>query len=630
MLAVLLDVLPKEIGDFFGVESVSELMIPDIKLKEHFYNELNYLGINDICFCKQQQFNSLKHNKPNDYIFLLFSHIYYEFSYLNTELIKDEILLTDDNRNIIGAVISHKRKFSSDDILTELKTLNFDKHKLTEYCKIIDSANDYKLLLIDILNKKTARKLPEIAQGVYTLSSIPKGDFTLVPPVYLGENVQIESGSVIGPNTVIMNNTLIAENSVAANSIISKNSYISDECYVENSVMCEDTSLCKNSSVFEGSVIGCHSIIGENIFIENNTKIKPYLSVKDYNSYANPFSNVSLSDFTEDFLTPDNSVALGQALGTLFLNEKIAILTDGKSSSVVMKFALLSGLLSVGAECVDFGVFFNSAIHYFSSYCEIKYSVYISSCKGEATIRIYKNNKELSNSERVILNCLIKSKGFAVCKENDYKGIRKIKGMQRMYLSFVLMKISEGISFNPVFKCSNTTALKFLDYASRKIKIRSFENITEFILNNQCNRLVIKQNNRSYPYRDIVRAVAFYCQKENIKDEEIWRYDAVYLSFVLINILENFEGDMSKLMTQTPDYYLAEREVNSKAFINNIISNINADEVSLSKEGAFVKKDNAFARIIKNNGNNLKITVESFNSEAAEEFAGRLEDLLKL
>ncbi len=629
MLAVILNILPRDISAFFGIESTLELTVPDITLKEHFSNELNYLGINEYKIIKENEYKNLANKCEYESILILFSNIYYEFSFINIEILNEEILLTDKENNIIGAVVNKNRNFTASDMLTQLKTFDLPKIQVTEYCKIIENAYDYKSLLTDVLNEKTERRLPEVAQGVFTVSSIPKGDFTLVPPVYLGENIQIESGSVIGPNTVVLNNTLIAENSVAVSSVIMKNSYISDDCYIEKTVMCEDTSLCKNSSVFENSVIGCHSIIGENLFIESNTKVKPYLSVREYASADKSIDKTSLESI-ENCLSPSDCVTLGKALGTLFLNEKIAILTDGKNGSTVMKFALLSGLLSVGAECIDFGVFFNSSIHYFSKYCEIKYSVYLSTSNGKTCVKIYKNSKPISNGERVIINSILKAKSFILCKENDYKGVRKIKGMQRMYLSFVLMKITENLPFNPKVKCSDLCVNQFINYALNKVKIINSKNNVEFILNNECTRLVVKQDKRTFSYRDIIRAVAFYCQHKNIKDDEIWRYDAVYLMFLIFGILEEYKGNINDLISNTPDYYVADRTLTGKAVVGKFVSEINPSEVSCFSDSIFMKNENSEVIIKKLKGNQLKITVESFNSETAEELAGELADLLNL
>lgn len=54
-----------------------------------------------------------------------------------------------------------------------------------------------------LAGKVKARFAPQIAQGIFAKGELPKGDFHLIPPVYIGENVEIAPGAQIGPDCVI-------------------------------------------------------------------------------------------------------------------------------------------------------------------------------------------------------------------------------------------------------------------------------------------------------------------------------------------------------------------------------------------------------------------------------------------
>jgi NDP-sugar pyrophosphorylase family protein len=61
--------------------------------------------------------------------------------------------------------------------------------------------------------------------------------------------VQIESGSVIGPDTIIYNNSLISENTKIMNSVLFENVYVSSNCFVDGSVCCDNASIKRNTTL---------------------------------------------------------------------------------------------------------------------------------------------------------------------------------------------------------------------------------------------------------------------------------------------------------------------------------------------------------------------------------------------
>ncbi len=55
-------------------------------------------------------------------------------------------------------------------------------------------------------------------------------------------------------------------------------------------------------------------------------------------------------------VTPELAMKIGSAVGTYIEGESIAIARDGRTSSIMLQNALMSGLLSTGKEVIDFGL----------------------------------------------------------------------------------------------------------------------------------------------------------------------------------------------------------------------------------------------------------------------------------
>ena len=58
------------------------------------------------------------------------------------------------------------------------------------------------------------------ASGIYVKNKLPAGDYSIVPPVYIGENSEISDGAVIGSYAVIDDNCYIGENSKVRRSVV--------------------------------------------------------------------------------------------------------------------------------------------------------------------------------------------------------------------------------------------------------------------------------------------------------------------------------------------------------------------------------------------------------------------------
>ena len=77
----------------------------------------------------------------------------------------------------------------------------------------------------------------------------------IIPPVVLGNNVNVEANSTIGPFSVVHDNVRICQNSVVDHSVIWEDSIIGKESYVQDSVICDKVKLFEKSKIINYSAI---------------------------------------------------------------------------------------------------------------------------------------------------------------------------------------------------------------------------------------------------------------------------------------------------------------------------------------------------------------------------------------
>ncbi len=518
--------------------------------------------------------------KADDNIILFRNDVYFEVDLSNSinNLKSHKVICLQDEKGFCFAVSCtvktlinlHNKGIDFSELFLNYKKFADDFLTFNSYIKILNNVNSYKCVLFDILNRKTSFHPPYIAEGVFTEGRFPKGDFSIVPPVYLGENIQIESGSVIGPNTIIYNNTLISKESSIKNSVLFENVFISSNCFVDGSVCCENSSVKRNSAVFSGSVIGANSLVGEDITIENNSIIRKNVRYDKF--IKSPFNNKPISNFKDKFqgLRPDKATLLGSAVATVFNKPKVLVAGDGSFNSLSIKLAFLSGFIASGGECFDVGTTFQSHIFFCSSFCECDYAVYFTGNSSGTNVEIFNSdNKPLNNAECVNLFDYCNKGKFVFVNVDGFKTIRQLHGMKRVYIREVTALFDRELDFNIIVDCKNPLLYETLNELFKKIGIKDKSSKKVYVsMNDSGTSVSIKYKEKVYTQRDLRRVVFFYLKsKKNCVSSEtdmyqnIWKSDSVYLLFVLLNIINISEQNIEEIISDLPDFYINKRYV---------------------------------------------------------------------
>ena len=91
---------------------------------------------------------------------------------------------------------------------------------------------------------------------------MPAGAFTLLPPVYLGENVTIGPGAVIGPGTVVGDSCRIGAGARVEDSILHDGAFVGEGAHLSGAILCQGASAEAKAVLEEGAVLGAHATVG--------------------------------------------------------------------------------------------------------------------------------------------------------------------------------------------------------------------------------------------------------------------------------------------------------------------------------------------------------------------------------
>ncbi|NLM60809.1 MAG: NTP transferase domain-containing protein [Clostridiales bacterium] len=212
----------------------------------------------------------------------------------------------------------------------------------------------------DILHGKTNIDIGNWQSDGYCIQSELPGNVTLHPPVYIGKNVRISNGAVIGPYAVIGSGSTIGENACIEYSVLNA-ATVRQGAEIRGAVLCEGTVVGREAVISEGCILGESTEVEDSVSLSPGVKVWPGLRVKrggsaKWNIYSEhggrgylPFD--SHGDLRGDIseLSPEVCLRIGSALGS---HGKIAIGHDGSPMSETLASALACGVRSVGSDAI--------------------------------------------------------------------------------------------------------------------------------------------------------------------------------------------------------------------------------------------------------------------------------------
>ena len=606
------------------------------------YPSVDKKGIFDVFFMEREALLLyLLSQRKAEKVIVFKSNVYFEFQKLpkdceNENTIERVAFSTDEKSCfcIMTSVDSILNKIAILENFIDIFNVHFTQNSFkASYSKSLNTHIDYKELVFDVFNSKTLFKPPIVAEGIFTQGQLPQGDFTIIPPVYFGDGVQIESDSVIGPNVVLLDNTLIAKNTCIRNTVLFNDVYVSSGCFIDGAVCLNNVTVKRNGAVFNDALLGENAVVGEDIMVESASRIKPDVKIEKY--YKLPFCE------SDNFLglknlSPEKAALLGGALGEVYNSPSIGVASDGNANALAVKLALISGLMSSGAVCTDFGAFYNSRIFYTAAFCDLKYSVFVSGGEQGTGIRIYENmNPALTKSDVFNLLNVIKGKKIKHCAFDKCKPVRQIKGLSKMYQREICGMFNEPLSIKPVFKTNEKFIIKTIEEALGKIGVSEhYKHEITFIFNSAGTRVSAKVGSVTVPYKKLLM-LGYFCTKNDIRNENrilknLWRYDGVFLAFYILSVVEKSNSSLLQMVDNLPDFHILKKDIEKNVTGGKLARKFsNFQEIEFKKNGLVIKGKGVKASLsFCDNTSNIRLLSKSVSEAVAEDFMKQIETLL--
>lgn len=535
----------------------------------------------------------------------------------------------------------------------------------------------------DIFDGKIKAPVSPVAEGVYAERALPCGDYSIVPPVYIGENTEISDGAVIGPYAVIDNNCFVGCNARIKHSVVLENSWLASGASVSGALICSGAALKKGASMYENSVAGSGCVIGENAKIMPGVRIWPG---KIVGTGANLHSDLKYGSVKSEMLgengvdeksgmrlTPETCVRLGAAIGNTRNGKKVGIGSDGSVTADVMCLALTAGLAGGGSAVWDFGGCFEAQLNFLVNFCDLGAGLFVSGRK-EKSVRIC-GEGGLSIPrffEREIENAVSKGE-YRDVSEGELKAVSDMSGIKMLYTQELLKQAPYGLrEIGASFRCENEAVKNLLEGCVTKLGGHRSEGLV-FELE-PCGTRIRAQSGAAVAEHEKLLALCCLNEMRNGRDiavpydapafldslaescgrkccrylstpadnsdsvarrlaaKQVFVRDGLFLAVKLLSMMKEREMSLDELLSELPEKYVVKKTVPINFSPVNLSSLIGEENVSIRNdfEGIrLVRNSGKLLVVPERTGERIKIFAEADTMEAANELCAEMEEILE-
>jgi mannose-1-phosphate guanylyltransferase/phosphomannomutase len=221
----------------------------------------------------------------------------------------------------------------------------------------------------DILDGKVA-----VAPG--PKQQIPRGLYTIKPPVFFGQSVSIGEGAVVGPYAVLEDGVELGHGARVRYSVLMPGAFVGEGSRVTGSLLCRGATVMRGAGLLEGSVLGENAVAGEESRIEAGVRVWPGKKIERGCTAREHirFGGLRHGLFGESGmeadgrLSPRQCAAIGAAMAQVPQCARAALANDGSPRARALSYALCAGLQYGGASVWDFGESFPAQMNYCAAF----------------------------------------------------------------------------------------------------------------------------------------------------------------------------------------------------------------------------------------------------------------------
>ena len=236
------------------------------------------------------------------------------------------------------------------------------------YWEDVGSHSAYSKANFDCLEGKVKVQIPakRIGEGIWIHEEAEVAESARIDgPALICAGAKVRAGAWINGPCVVGGFTTIDTGAKVSNSIMWDHSYIGENSRLRGAVVCRSVTVKNGCLLEEGSVIGSDVVLGTsatvnaNVRIWPNKEVEPGAVVRESIIWAGSwkrglFTSYGLTGLTNVEFTPEFAARLGAAIGALNAKgAEIAISRDNTRSARMISRAMISGMISSGANVTD-------------------------------------------------------------------------------------------------------------------------------------------------------------------------------------------------------------------------------------------------------------------------------------
>lgn len=500
----------------------------------------------------------------------------------------------------------------------------------------------------------------------------PEGDYTMVPPCFIGKNVTIQDGAKI-EKSIIDNGCNIMAHARISNSVILQNSKIGERARLTGALIGKKCIVKNDAMLFECATLGSGCILGEQTLVKPYVKVWPEKEIaartilsehiKRNVTTRQYFGDDGISGDIGGELTPEFCVKIGAALANEANKHAVAVCCEENNISNVLKQAIICGILSAGTDVYDIGIGTKGMLEYAIPFYQLSLGVYVSSHEKVAIQVLCENGLPSTRKlERAIEGSLLRG-DFQYLTEEKFGKKIDMTGVKHLYFTQLQQLAPKGLfGMSCRVDCEDKGNKRFIesfleqlgvntqkgplfqfDADGRKLRITGTEiGAIEYekLLLMLCIREFKKGNDLSLTFDapQVIDVVAkqfhrrvyryFNCpadEKDCEAREKVsscrFTRDAVMMAVKILQISKSEQKSIAELVENLPTFHIAARDLYIEESPAKLLGEFYKEKKEKEiTEGVAVQLRKGFVLLQpEKKGRRIKIMAEAGNMETADE-----------
>ena len=558
--------------------------------------------------------------------------------------------------------------------------------KLEGYWCDIGDLGAYLRCQRDMMERRVQCALPaaQDSQGVCLRGGLPPGEYTVVPPVYIGEEVEIASGAEVGPYAVLDDGCSLGERAKVRGSVLLQNVSVSAGASLTGAIVGAGAAVRKNAQLFEGCAVGEKAIIGAGAALQPGVAVWPLKqvesgavvrgNVKYGNQSAALFDDGGIGGSEGMPLTPEACAALGAAVGSVKSCKKAGVACDGTGAARALMLAVMSGLMSVGSHVWSFGDCFESQLGFFTAFCGLGAGIFVQGGRDPVLRVCGEGGLSLPRYLEREIEAKLRRGEFRRCAGDACKEIADMSSIRMMYCREMMKQAPAGLegarahvaSPNPQVRAQLEDALNRLGCETGQ------EAALSLSLNESGTQLTAEENGQTYTDE---RLLAICCQQElrqgcdialpydapkmldalaahegrsalrylsspadqsdgaarRLSAKQLWVRDGLFRAVKLLSALQESGKPLAQLSAELPPFYVEKKSFAlpcPPSMLQKLFGEGDA-RLDPAREGVILRKHGGRVLLTPaKNGRRVHVYAEAVSMEAAREMCGEVEEML--